>query len=435
MRSRLLWRRFATAIGTYLSVIFGVIGTLVAARILGPRDFGIYSIVLVAMGFFQVLLDVTVEEALVKFGFRYTAGEDWGRLRRLFRGALRLKAIGAVLAAGGLAALSPLADGLFGADKLATPLLIAALIPLVQAPENLAGVALILRGRYDLRGGFLALSQGLRLIAVVIAAPHGVTALVAGIVIAQAIASVAISAAGLLAFRRFTAAAPVGLGADGREIVRFVVQSSVGTGIASLRGALGTLVLGIVTNPVQVGYFRAALAPQQGFQALSSPARLILLTEQTRDWERGERAAVFSSVRRYTFAAAALTAVITIPLVIFMPSLIRLLYGDKFSGAGDAARIIAVAGALQLVYGWTKSFPISIGRPGLRTLGYALEAVVLIPLVVVLARKWGATGGAGAILGATVASTILWTVLLVRLRREHRSASVAPPPVPREVHP
>lgn len=435
MRSRLLWRRFATAIGTYLSVIFGVIGTLVAARILGPRDFGLFALVLVATSFFQVLLDVTGEEALVKYGFRYSAAEDWGRLRRLFRGVMRLKVIGAVLATAVLAGFAPLGDSIFGANHLVTPLLIASLIPLVQAPENIAGVALILRGRYDLRGGFLALSQGLRLTAVAIAAPHGLSALVAGIVVAQATASIAISAAGLVAFRRFPAAALARLGADGREIVRFVVQSSVGTGIASLRGALGTLVLGIVSNPVQVGFFRAAQAPQQGFQAASSPVRLILLTEQTRDWERGDRGMVFRSVRRYMIGAAALSAVVIAPLVVFMPELIRLLFQDEFSGAGDAARIIAVAGALQLVYGWTKSFPISIGRPGLRTLGYALEAVVLIPLVVVLGREWGATGGAGAILGATVASTILWTVLLVRLRREHRSASLAQPPLPREVLP
>jgi O-antigen/teichoic acid export membrane protein len=98
MRSRLLRRRFATAVGTYLSVAFGVVGTLVAARVLGPQQFGVYSIVLVATSFFQVLLDVTVEEALVKFGFRYTANEDWGRLQRLFRRVIRLKAIGVVLA-------------------------------------------------------------------------------------------------------------------------------------------------------------------------------------------------------------------------------------------------------------------------------------------------------------------------------------------------
>jgi O-antigen/teichoic acid export membrane protein len=425
MSSKLLRRRVATAAGTYLSVALGVIGTLVAARILGPRTFGVYSIVLVATSFFQLLLDVTVEEALVKFGFRYSASEDWGRLQRLFRRVLRLKALGAVLAAVGLVILAPLADRLFGVAGLRTPLLVAAVIPLVQMPEGLAGVALILRGRYDLRGLFLAVSQGLKLAAIAAAASHGITTLVVAVALAQAVASTVAGLAGLKAFRSFPAAEPVALGDHRREIIRFVVQSSLGTGIVSLRGALGTLVLGMVTNPVQVGLFRAAQAPQQGFQALSSPARLILLTDQTRDWERGERDAVFRSVRRYTLGAAALTALVAGPLIVFMPDLIRLLYSDKYAGAGNAARIVVGAAVLQLVYGWTKSFPVSIGRPALRTLAYALEAVVLIPLVVLLGREWGATGGAAAILGATVASTVLWTVLLVRLRREHEALPVA----------
>ncbi len=85
---RLGLRRSATAAGIYVSVAFGFLGTLFAARQLGPDDFGLLAVVVVATGFFQSLLDLTAEEALVKYGFDYTAGESWGRLRRLFRQAL-----------------------------------------------------------------------------------------------------------------------------------------------------------------------------------------------------------------------------------------------------------------------------------------------------------------------------------------------------------
>ena len=87
------------------------------------------------------------------------------------------------------------------------------------------------------------------------------------------------------------------LGETAREILRFVLQSSAGTGLVSLRGWLAPLLLGVVSDVRQVGLFRAAQAPQQGFAALSSPVRLILLTEQTRDWERGRESA--AGIRRY----------------------------------------------------------------------------------------------------------------------------------------
>src|SRR5207247_6526900 len=113
-------------------------------------------------------------------------------------------------------------------------------------------------------------------------------------------ATALIGGAGLAAFRRFPAAAARPLGAARREIFGFVARSSVATGVISLRGTIAAPILGAVSSTTAAGYFRIAQAPQQGLGALTSPARLILLTEQTRDWERGASEAVFTSVRRFS---------------------------------------------------------------------------------------------------------------------------------------
>ena len=115
MGSRLFWRRSATAVGIYSATLLGFLGTLLAARALGPREFGLLAIVIAATGFFQSFLDLTVEEAVIKYGFRYSTAEDWGRLRRLFSRALAFKGIGGVLGALALVALAPLAHWIFGA--------------------------------------------------------------------------------------------------------------------------------------------------------------------------------------------------------------------------------------------------------------------------------------------------------------------------------
>jgi len=428
MASPLVWRRSATAVGMYGSVVAGVLGTLLAARQLGPHAFGLLALALAAASFFQVLLDVTVEEAMIKFGFRYTTGEDWGRLRRLYRVALGFKGIGAVFAGIALLVMAPFGDSIFSAHGLTVPLLLAAGLPFVQAPEPVAGAALVLRGRYDVRAYFLLLSMLLRLAGYAVGSRYGVAETVGGILAAQAVASAAVGAAGWTIFRRFPASAPQLLGRDRREIVRFVLQSSIATGIISLRGTIAPLLLGMVTSPVQVGFFRAAQAPQSGLTALTSPARLILLTEQTRDWERGNLSDVFAGVRRFSLGAAVLMAPVTPLLYWFMPDLIRIAYGHKYSGASDAARLMLLAGALQLVLAWTKSLPVSIGRPGLRILAHGVETVVLVPLVVVFGSLWAATGAAAATLVATAVFSALWLLLLVRIRRE----SELTPPAPRE---
>ncbi len=198
----------------------------------------------------------------------------------------------------------------------------------------------------------------------------------------------------------------------------FVVQSSLATGVVSLRGALAPLLLGIVSKPVQVGFFRIAQAPMQGLASLSAPARLILLTEQTRDWARGATAVVFAGVRRYTIGAAALMAIIIPPFFVLMPWLVRVLYGEDYAGASNAARLVLLAAGLQFVVGWSKSLPVSIGRPGLRVIAHGIESVVMIPLVVWLGYEWGATGAGGAVLASSVVFCLVWVVLLARLKRE-----------------
>jgi O-antigen/teichoic acid export membrane protein len=416
MASRVFWRRSATAAWVYGSVALGILGTVVATRVLGLEDFGVYATALAAVGFFQVLLDLTVEEPLTKFGFRYVVAEEWGKLRRLFVRALQLKTAGGVLAALALAALAPVADAVFGSDELTAAILVGSLLPLVQAPENVGATALLLHGRYDLRGAYQAFAMLLRLGAIAVGAPYGVTATIGAIVVAQAIATAAVSAVGLVFYRRFPAPPSAPLGEDRREVVSFVLQSSAGTGVISLRTTLVPLILGVVTGPTQVGLFRIAQTPQTGLVAASSPARLMLLTDQTHAWERGQERSVLAGVRTYTLVAAAIM-VACVPLALWaMPTLIELVFGAEYLGAVDAARIILLAAAIQFALGWSKSLPVTIGRPRLRIVTHGLEALVVIPLVAVLGAEWGATGAAVAVLLATLVFATAWAVALARLR-------------------
>ena len=300
MAQSVLRRRVATAAGLYLSVALGILGTIAAARILGLEDFGRFATVMAVVGLAQTLLDLTVEESLTKFGFRYIAGEDWGKLRRLFRRALELKLVGGALATVLLLLLAPLADAVFGGDELAAPMVAAAALPLLAAPENVSASALLLRGRYDLRGWLLSVTMAIRLVAILVGASFGVTEALAAMVVGQLVATAIAGTAGAVALRRFPHAEGMALGNDRREIVSFVVQSSIATGVISLRAALTPVLLGVVAGTTQVGYYRVALAPQSGFSAASAPVRLVLLTEQTRDWEHGRAQTVLRGVKRYS---------------------------------------------------------------------------------------------------------------------------------------
>jgi O-antigen/teichoic acid export membrane protein len=412
-------RRLVTAVGIYAAAALGFAATVVAARTFpSAAVMGAYTTVIATTGLFQTLLDLTVEEAAVKYGFRYETQQAWGKLRRLLGRALVLKLVGGALAAAVLLALAPFAGSLFNYSGIGVPLAVGAAIPFAQAPEGLAGVVLFLRGRYDVRAVFLALSMALRLAAVAVGAPHGLTTTLVLIVVAQLVATSAIGAAAWVAFRGFPRVPSEPLGDDRRDIVRFFVQSSAGTGVVSLRTALVVPLLTAVTSTVQAALFKIAQAPQTGMATLSAPLRMILVTEQTRDWERGSHEAVLRGVRRYSLGALALMVVVVPVGWWLMPDLVRWIFGARYLGGVDAARLILVASAVLFLVGWSKSLPIAVGRPNLRIWTHGIETLVLLPLVGILGWRWGATGAAAAVLVASGVFAAAWAVLFARISRD-----------------
>ena len=428
MQTRLLWRRSITALGLYGSVALPVLAGVVAARHLGPARYGLLTLAVAAAGFLQLLLDLTVEEAMIKYGFRYSTSGHWGRLRRLYRRAVELKTLGAIVAGAVVALLAPFADAIFNSHGLRDPFLLSALLPITYIPEAPAGAALVLTGRYDVRAAYSLLTAGLRAAGLVVGAQHGVTTAVLGVVAGQVAGSLAVGSAAVRVFNGFPAGEPESLAEDRGEVKQFVIRSTIGSGLASVRSYVAPLLLGMVSVPAQVGFFRAAQAPMTGLTALGGPARLILVTEQTRDWEAGAFARVFAGLRRYSLGALGLM-VVAVPLFYWwMPTLIRVVFTDKYAHnpAEHAARVILIAGAISFVFAWTKSLPVSVGKPGLRILAEGVQTVVLLPLVLVLGWYWDATGAAAGVLISTVVFAAVWLVSLVRLRRDHPPAEVLP---------
>jgi O-antigen/teichoic acid export membrane protein len=415
MASRVVRRRSTTAVGVYTATALGVGTTIAATRILGG-DYAAFAIVFSVVGFFQMLLDLTVDEALIKYGFRYVTGEDWGRLRRLFELAVTFKVVGGLLALIVIAALAPASHAIWG-ENLAAPLLVGAFVPLAQATEAIAGCALILREQLHVRAWFYSVGMGARLAGVAIGATQGVTGAMVGLLIGQLVSTLAITFTGWEALRAFPMHTSRPLGEDRRDLRNFVVSSSVATSLTSGRSTLGTWLIGAISPLKQAGYFRNAQAPLTALSAISSPARLVLLAEQTADYERGRRDRVRRLLRRY-IAASALLMVVAVPIGWFlMPWAMQIAYGHDFRvHATTAGRIVLLVGALQFVSGFSKTLPVTIGRPNLRVWSHGIEVLVFVPLLIVFGKLWGATGGALAMLVSTGVFCVVWVWFLYQLR-------------------
>ena len=416
MATRVLRRRAATAFGIYGSAVLGFAATIVAARELSKLDFARFALVFGTVSLLQLFVDLTIDEVVVKYGNRYAAREQWGRFHRLFRIGLAVKMAGGAAGTLAVVAAALLAPLIWTTGGLRTAMLVAALVPLIQQPEGMAGAALLVRNRYDLRGVLLLWSMLLRFVAIAVGASFGLVELFAAVVLAQVVSTVTVGSVALAAYRRYPAAEPEPLGEDAREIRRFAIQSTVASGLTSVRTSLPMVLVGVVASASQTANFRAAQAPSTAAASLSAPARLVLLAEQTRDVEQGRGDKALALLGRYIAATAALACVVTPFAWWWMPTLVRWVYKSKYVPAADAFRVMLLAAMVQLVFAWSKSFPVSIGRPGLRTLGQTLEIAVLVPAVLVLGSLYGATGAAGGVLAGAATLGLFWVVGLIQLR-------------------
>ncbi len=198
-------------------------------------------------------------------------------------------------------------------------------------------------------------------------------------------------------------------------------SSTFASSLDSARGTLGTsLVPTVVARSSRPAYFRNAQAPATGFAALSGPVRLVMLTEQTRDFEAGRlrprRPRCCGATSSVTSAADARRR----PGLLgadAVPDGARLRARPTACMRPTAARLILVAAALRLDLGLDEVVP-GLDRPAgpARRRAERSRSPSSSRCCSCFAARWGATGAAGAMLVSTVVFCAVWSVVLLRLR-------------------
>jgi hypothetical protein len=152
-----------------------------------------------------------------------------------------------------------------------------------------------------------------------------------------------------------------------------------------------------------------AQAPQSGFQTLSAPARMVLLNEQTRDWN-GAINRQCCAACRYSSGALLIRCARTAALI-FLPTLIRWIYTSAYVDA--TLRVCHDCGRRAVRRRLDEVLPVTIGRPGLRS-SHGIETIVVLPLVVVLGAEWAPPAPPAMLVGMVVFA-VIWVFIFLRI--------------------
>jgi O-antigen/teichoic acid export membrane protein len=408
-------------VAVLVASVYAFLATVVAARALGPHDYGLVVLALSAVASVATFLDFSLEEAVIHYAARAIAAKDHGAVRALLATSVRMDVLVGVAVFAALAlAAGPIASVIVRGGISPMLIRLAALESLAITIDGTTGATLMLSRRPELRAWCFAWTNALRLGAVVLASNLGSAGpdkILIAYVVGSATGSLTQAVAARWVARHRWGTGPRGRPPVGlRTLVWFGMHSSTTTTIIAVRAALISVVLGRIAGAPAVGIFAVALLPLTLAQVASAPLRITMFPEQATLAAEGRIDLLRRAVVGYTRVAVAVALVAAAIGWFVLPPLISTLFAHAFEDALVPARVMLIPAVVALATAWSKSLPSAVGRPEVRTWISIVELGLTGVLLAALASH-GAIGAAWAIAITSVLVGSVWVVAAQRILR------------------
>lgn len=376
-----------------------LIMTIVAARLLDPADFGLFTLALLVVNLFDYMKDLGVGAALV---------QSPGKWERLAPTGLTLTVIFGVVAGGLLAVTAPLGAEILHQPGL-TPLIRVLAIGLTISALSAIPAARLRRDldfRQRIWPEFLGSVVKATLTIVLAAQGHGVWSLVYGQLAGTVVLTV---------LYWWVARTPVVFGFDRQQAKGLVRYGTALTGVSLLSFAMFNmdyLFIGMRRGDEQLGLYTLAYRlPDLLVLALCSVISDVLFSALSR--LQHDRDRLGGHYLEVIAATMALSAPISVALAAAAPAVIGTLYGPEYAGAAPVLVVLAIYALLFSVSWHAGDVFKAMGRPAL------LIATGTGRLALMVGPVWWAAGHSIVLVGVMLLAveSVMFTVNTVLVRR------------------
>jgi O-antigen/teichoic acid export membrane protein len=396
-RSALLGRSLATSFLTSGGIqAINVLTGVVLARVLGPEGRGELAAVLLWPYILVTLGSLGAVDAAA-----YYAARGKTDRRTLVGTTLIIGLAQSVLLVGIGVGIVTFALGDYRDSTVRAAYLMLAFIPL-----NLTGLYLMwLLSGFQRLGWF----QVLRLTTIVVAAvvlvglalSNELTVLTAALAYLLASVATLVGAAALVQAEsgislRFRL--PIG-----RALLGFGLRSHVSNVSSTLNERLDQLLISVFLQPRQLGLYVIAVTLSSATTLVGHSVYLVALPAVA-GLEAGKARA--ASVRRLISLTFIASTVVSVPIIVFAPTLIEMFFGGKFLPAANVSRVLVVAAIAFSMNRALGAVLKGIGRPLDPGVAEIVALGATLAGLAVLLPVFGLMGAAVASLGAYVVSTI-----------------------------
>ncbi|PJG45959.1 hypothetical protein CAF53_17155 [Sphingobium sp. LB126] len=407
--------------------LISLVYLIIAARALGPRDYGILVLVHGYVTAVVGIVEFPAWQAIVRYGAEASAEDAPHRLARLLRFGTAVELAGGAAAIIAAMALAPLVGPHLGwppeTIAFAIPYSFAVLGSVRSAPAGY----LQLIDRFDLIGLHNMVQPLVRLTGATLAWLLGWG--LKGFLIAWLAAALAEFAVlwgmGLICAHNrlgMVLRHPANGSAvrDNPGIWRFLVASNADVTLSELAGRIAPLIVGWVMGPAMAGLFAVA---QRATVIIAQPAQILGNTayaELARMVAAGQGGAPLRrTLTRVIGIALAAAAPVVIIAALFPTPIVTLLAGPAFKAAGSVMVVLVAARMIAVIGPPCSSALSAMGFPALSMSANLFASLIFLPVLPLMLHHWGLMGAGAQAVGQALLASILLASLVWRRSLAH----------------
>ena len=423
---------FVRNVGSLWSAQVGTIAIaavqgLLVARILGPSGFGAAALIVAFAGVMYSIVDARSSDASMKYLGGYIAHAKYKEALAMARLTYAVD-LGVSVGALALVALTSgwASQHLVGGSEPAALFVVMGLGYAARFPVATSQSILLTMGRFVLVGhlqvGVTLARSGL--VIALVAAGAGVAGLVFGTALGFALEGVLMGLIALRETRRawagsVLAARSADLGERRGEIGRFLGWSNYGTLVGILAKEGGTLFLGFLAGPTQVGYFKLATSLVAAGGTIAAPLQSVAFTRFSRQAEQADLRPLRENVRRAAFFVGLPLGAVGLAGIALVPTAIHLLAGQAYAPSVVTAQVLLIGVAVWVALFWLRPLMLSLGEVRYLAMNATIGSLLALAGFILLAPGLGAVGIAWAQTGSVI---VTHGLALERYRHGHLSS-------------
>jgi O-antigen/teichoic acid export membrane protein len=408
-----------SATGITTAVTF--LQSILAARLLGVAGFGVLGTITNFTSLVNNLTSFRMGELVVKYVGYYSETGDRPRAAAVFKAAAMAEMLASLLAFGLIWILAPLGARYFAKDAAAEPwFLIYGLIVLANLIAESATGLLQIFDRFRRMAALNVVQSIFTLI--VIAAVYLADGGLMGILLAY-LGGKAFSALGLSAAAFNEASRQWGRGwwraplsllrPQARELVHFALNTNISASLSVINKDSGLLLVSLLRNPVETGYYKLALGLVNLVQLPVAPLPQATYPELSRQAARRNWSGVGQILRQGSLLAGSYTLAAAFGLLLLGQPVIRYLYQPEFLPAYPALLILLAGYLFANTFYWNRTALLAIGRPDYPAKVNLGLAIAKIAGILILVPVFGYLASAALLAGTYILGVSL-TVLKFR---------------------